>query len=80
VKSRPNGKLSLWLENHPEQFIAVPTFAKSLFASVVKSDGDTAVVNRTYALYKSTIMCMNEITSFQALMDHLWLTPRCAIG
>jgi|GEM_PF-5348139 len=25
-------------------------------------------------------MCVNEITPFQALMDDLWLAPRCAIN
>ncbi|MEA5618899.1 N-6 DNA methylase [Cronbergia sp. UHCC 0137] len=45
VKNRPNGKLSLWSGNNPSEFIAVPTLAKSLFASVVKSNQEVAAVN-----------------------------------
>ncbi|PLZ95222.1 N-6 DNA methylase, partial [Fischerella thermalis CCMEE 5268] len=45
VKNRPYGKLSLWANNQPSEFIAVPTLAKSTFASVLSIGQDLAAVN-----------------------------------
>ena len=45
VKNRPNGKLSLWADRKPSEFIAVPTLVKSIFASVVSTTDKLAAIN-----------------------------------
>lgn len=40
VKNRNNGKLSLWANGSPSTFIAVPTLARAIFATVVNTQND----------------------------------------
>ena len=78
VRERPYGKLSLWADESPSIFIAVPTLARSIFAAVVTSEGDKrlAAVNTVLlAIPKPGISAM-AVAAFlnSKLIRFYWLT------
>jgi hypothetical protein len=78
VRERPYGKLSLWADDSPSMFIAVPTLARAISATVVSSEGDSrlAAVNTVLlAVPKTDISAMSVAAVLNSkLVRFYWFT------
>ncbi len=60
VKEKAYGKLSLWADNPPTKFIAIPTLAKAIFASVINTEEAIGVLNTVVIALPKTNGCQIE--------------------
>jgi pantothenate kinase-related protein Tda10 len=62
-------QLLLMADKQADEILQQYSQARAYLEKTLQQEAEEKIVNRTYALYKSTIICTNGIRSFQAVDD-----------